>query len=141
MSKRSSVSTGVGPAEGHGQRTGPPGSRHRAVLVLGDAVEEHGEEPTVDQSRRALEDEGEGDGSGRRLGVEMVEAVFRKARIESADVERMAEVDAFVVTVGVAPRRAVRRYDVGELAFPGRELREHRVDGRVGVFEARAACR
>ncbi len=135
MSKRSSVSTGVGRRNVTVSERVLPVRAARAVVVLGDAVEEHGEEATVDQARRPLEDEGKGDGSGCRLGVEMVEAVFREARVERADVERVAEVDALVVAVGVASRGAVRRNDVGEFAFPVRELREHRVDGRVGMFK------
>ena len=42
------------PAECHGQRSRLAGQRRGAVLVLGDAVEEHGEEPAVHQSRRPL---------------------------------------------------------------------------------------
>ena len=43
------------PTEGHGQRSGLAGPPGGAALVLGDAVEEHGEEAAVHQSRRPFD--------------------------------------------------------------------------------------
>ena len=110
MSKRSSVRIGRRPAERHGQRAGLARQPGGAVLVLDDAVEEHGEEAAVHQARRPFVDDRERDAARRRLGVEVVELVLGKARVERADVEGVREVDALRLgAVRADPRRGVRR--------------------------------
>ena len=104
--------------------------------MLHDTVEEHREKPAVDQSGRALVDHRETNSPRGCFAVEVIEAVFRKARVERADVCRVIEVDPpGAIVVVPDPRCAVRWNRRVQLRFPIADLRDDRVDGGVRVFE------
>src|ERR1700727_603316 len=104
--------------------------------MLHDAVEEHREKPAVDQSGRALVDHRQTDLPRGYFAVDVIETVFRKARVEGADVCRMIEVNPpGAIVVVPDPRCAVWWNRLVQLRFPLRDLRDDRVDGGVGVLK------
>src|ERR1700733_3873740 len=104
--------------------------------MLYDTVEEHREKPAVDQSGRALVYHWETNSPRGCFAVEVIETVFRKARIERADVRRVVEVDPpGAIVVVPDPRCAIRWNRRVQLRLPIPDLRDDRVDGGVRVFE------
>ena len=136
MSKRNSVSSGVGRRK---VTESPPrlaGHTGDAIVMLDDAVEEDRQKTAVHQSRRPFVDQREDDPATGLLGVEVIEGVLGKARVVGADVGGVAEVYATRIVVDLADSgRAVGGRRGGQLALPFAELRQHDVHRRVRVFE------
>ena len=104
--------------------------------MLDDAVEEHGEKPTVNQPGRAFVDQRESDSPRGGLTVETIEVVLGEARIERADVRRVIQVDPRSTgLVDPDPRRTVRRNRRAQLAFPLADLRDDRIHRGVRMFQ------
>ena len=88
------------------------------------------------ESRRSLIDQWEAHPTAGLFGIDVIEAVFGKARVVGADVGGVVEIDPPGIVGGLTDSRCVvRRSRGGQLVLPFGELGKHGIHRGMTVFE------